>query len=440
MTDATSLHSKRILYVNHYAGGPAYGMEYRTFYLAREWVRVGHAVRVCAASFSHLRSKQPERPSRLRGLLPWTTVEGGILHDWHPTHSYLGNGLSRFLTMFAFVAWMFIAATKYVRWRPHVVIASSTYPLDIFPCWFIARLSGAKLVFEVHDLWPLSPIELGGLSRWHPFILLMQLGEDFACRHSDKIVSILPKTSEHLRGRGMLEDKFYHVPNGVALEEWSAHEQLPEVHQCLLTHLREEGVFIVGYAGSHGLSNCIDTLVGAAAGLRDDPKVAFVLVGSGPEKARLESEARAKGLGNVHFLPSLKKEQIPALLTSFDVAWIASSRSPLYRFGVSPNKVFDYMMAKRPIIQSIKAGNDLVQEASCGLSIEPEDEQALVRAILKMKSADSDVLRGFGENGYRFVQERHTYANLARSFMTCLETTQTEGREERYGLRTGTPQ
>ena len=159
-----------ILYINHYAGGPALGMEFRPYHLAREWVRAGHRVRVVGATFSHLRHVQPAAGD---------ACIDGIDHRWLPTPSYQGNGLGRVWNIACFLARLRLQAGQLLRaCRPDLVIASSTYPMDIWVARHIARRAGAQLVHEVHDLWPLSPIELSGMSPRHPFIRLCQAAED----------------------------------------------------------------------------------------------------------------------------------------------------------------------------------------------------------------------------------------------------------------------
>ncbi|MEX2080953.1 MAG: glycosyltransferase, partial [Dehalococcoidia bacterium] len=157
-----------ILLINHYAGSPRHGMEFRPWYLAHEWQAQGHRVHVVAASASHVRSSQPATTANRTSELV-----DGVPYTWFRTPGYHGNGFRRVLNMLAFVLQL-LWASRWLRRAaaPDVVIASSTYPLDIFPAWYIARRSGARLVFEVHDLWPLSPVQLGGVPRWHPYILL----------------------------------------------------------------------------------------------------------------------------------------------------------------------------------------------------------------------------------------------------------------------------
>ena len=99
-----------ILYLNHYAGSPALGMEYRPYYLAREWVRAGHAVTMVAASFSHVRARQPQRDGAPL-VAPMSESVDGIIYRWFPTPAYQGNGLGRVKNIWAFLRQVW-AATR----------------------------------------------------------------------------------------------------------------------------------------------------------------------------------------------------------------------------------------------------------------------------------------------------------------------------------------
>jgi glycosyltransferase involved in cell wall biosynthesis len=305
--------------------------------------------------------------------------------------------------------------------QPDVVIASSTYPLDIWPAHRIARLAGARLLFELHDLWPLSPMELGGYSRWHPFIMLLQAAENHACRHADAIVSILPKVREHLQSHGMAPHKLHIVPNGADPAEW-LHDApgpgLPPQVDDALAAARAGADCIVGYAGTHGLANALDNLLDAASLLRGK-RIAFVLAGGGPEKRRLQARAEAMALSKVHFLDPVPKHQVPALLRRFDLAYIGWQRQPLYRFGIAPNKLIDYMMAARPVLHAVEAGNDPVAEAGCGLTLAPEDPHALAAAILRMAGKPAAEREAMGLRGQRYALDNLTYPVLGQRFLTA---------------------
>jgi glycosyltransferase involved in cell wall biosynthesis len=410
-----------ILLINHYAGSVRHGMEYRPYYLAREWVRQGHRVTIVAASASHVRTQAPQMGRRTRTL---ETIDG-IDYIWLATPAYHGNGAARVRNMGAFLWRLWRAgAALAASLRPDAVIASSTYPLDIWPARRIARLAGARLLFEVHDLWPLSPMELGGYSPRHPFIMLLQAAENFACRHADAVVSILPRVRAHLEAHGMAPHKLHVVPNGVDPAEWDGvPAPLPARLEAFVDGLRRRGRFVVGYAGTHGLANALDTLLDAAACLRTrapDAAVDIVLVGAGPEKPALMQRARLLGLDNVHFFDPVAKHQVPALLRRFDLAYIGWRRQALYRFGISPNKLIDYMMAGCPVLHAVDAGNDPVMEAACGLTVAPEDPQAVADGVLALQALGPEARAALGRHGRAFALANHTYPVLGRRFLTAL--------------------
>ena len=406
-----------ILLINHYAGSPRHGMEYRAYYLAREWVRLGHQVQIVASAQSHVRAKQPE----LAGKDRLDETIDGVHYTWFKTPLYSGNGIGRVRNMASFVNRLYREGKQLAQsFKPDVVIASSTYPMDIWPAHRIAKIANAKLVFEVHDLWPLSPMELGGMSKWHPFIMLVQAAEDYAYRHADVVVSMLPKVREYMESHGMAPHKLNIVPNGIDPAEWETEgPPLQGSAQEVLSDLKSKGLSIIGYAGAHGVANALDTILDAAKLMTGD-NVVFVLVGGGPEKSALQQRAKVEGLQNVCFIDPVKKEQIPALLQWFDVAYIGLQRQPLFRFGIAPNKLMDYMMAGRLVLHSVDAGNDPVGEASCGLTVRPEDPQAVAQGIRSLLDLSEDGRKTMGQRGRAFIMVNHTYPVLAQRFLKIM--------------------
>lgn len=406
-----------ILLVNHYAGGDTLGMEYRPNLMARQWARRGHRVTVVAGSYSHLRRSQPSVVASGQ-----EDVVDGVPYLWIRTPRYTCNGLRRAMSMFCFVAGVLrLRAVLSAKADSGVVIASSTYPLDAFCCDRIASKASASRVYEVHDLWPLSPMELGGMSRWHPFVLVMQAAENFAYRRSQLVVSMLPKALPHMCQHGMDPDKFLYVPNGVSEDEWQTlATPLPEVHRQSLEALHTQRRFVIGYAGAHGLANALATLLETAELLREEG-IAFTLVGEGPEKEALQSKARQSGLSNLLFLPAVPRGCIPALLARFDACYIGLKRSSIFRFGVSPNKLLDYMMAGRPVIQAIDAGNDLVCESGCGMTTAPEEPAALANAVRALQAMSTDRREIMGGRGREYVKTHHSYGVLSDRFLTGMQ-------------------
>ena len=426
-----------ILYLNHYAGGPDWGMEFRPWSLAREWARLGHRVDIVAASFSHVRAKQPQASqldaSVLAGSMGVSSRENVRWH-WYTASEYAGNGVGRVRNIAQFlgrVAWQAKAIAR--QTRPDVVIASSTYPMDI---WVAARIAhfarreGARglLVHEVHDLWPLSPIELSGMSPSHPFIRLCQAGEDWACRHADRVVSMLPNVADHLRAHGLAEGKLHIVGNGISPEDWDAAQVQPLRADIAehLAQLRAQGACVVGYAGSHGTPNAMAYLLQAAKLLQDtgpapgDVPLAFVLVGDGHDKAALQAQANSLGLQHLRFFDPVPKAQVPAFLAQVDVAYIGWQDVPIYRFGIAPNKLFDYMMAGKPVLHSVAAANDPVALSACGLTVAPADPAAIAAGLRQLANMPVPERVAMGECGRPYVLAHHTWPVLAQRFVDAL--------------------
>jgi glycosyltransferase involved in cell wall biosynthesis len=406
-----------ILLINHYAGSDQMGMEYRPFYLAREWAARGHDVTVIAADVSHLRRRGPVIRRDLQ-----TTQEDGVCFRWLRTNDYAGNGAARVLNMMSFAGKLWLHALHIAReQQPALVICSSTYPLDIYAGVRIARQVGARLVFEVHDLWPLTPVLLGGHSPAHPFIRLLQHAEDLAYRRADCVVSILPHTRDYMVGRGMDPGKFVHIPNGVPISRLSSGDAgaLPQEVRDVIARERRHGRFLVGYAGSLNMAHGVETLMEAGRILAHSG-VAFLVVGDGAKAADLRRRFAETGQDNFHLLGLLPKQGVPRFLDEMDALAVSWPRSPLYRYGVSPNKIFDYMLAAKPIVQAGDLSNDLVGDAGCGVTVPAEDAAAVAAAVLRLSRLPAAERRRLGENGRRFVMEHHDYQRLADAFLDAV--------------------
>lgn len=405
-----------ILLINHYAGSPDMGMEFRPYYLAREWVKMGHHVRIAAGDYSHLRLKNPvvHRDFQREDI-------DGIDYYWLRTGDYKGNGLRRAFTMFRFVGKLWLKAGIIARkWKPDVVIASSTYPLDTYAAQRIARMSGARLIHEVHDMWPITLIELGGMTRRHPFVFLTQKAENSFCRHSDYVVSLLPKAKDYFIRHGMKDEKFRAISNGIVTEEWENAEPLPENHRATFDQLKQSGKFIICYFGSHTNAYALSFLIKAVQKLKND-KISVVFVGSGNQKTELETLSQ-KGKGtNFVFLPPVPKHSVPELLKLADALYVGALRNDMFRFGICMNKLYDSMMAGKPIIYAVEAPNNYISEFNCGISVAAENVEALKEGILELYQLPEEDRMQMGRNGRKSVMQHFTYKKLAEEFAALFE-------------------
>jgi glycosyltransferase involved in cell wall biosynthesis len=407
-----------ILIINHYAGNPNLGMEFRPYYLSKEWLKSGHNVSIIASNYSHLRTNQPVTDKDLT-----EEIVEGIRYIWIATPRYSASVIKRFINILVFVLKLFWYKTRLIKLiKPDVVIASSTYPLDIYPAYYYAKKNKAKLCFELHDMWPLSPMIIGGYSKYHPFIWLMQKAENFACRKVDCYVSMLGNVEEYLAEHGLEKSKFIHIPNGFNSDERKFGKiELPENYSILLDKLRNENKVIVGYAGGHSPSNALDSLIDAASLLRENDKIVFVLVGTGPSKDALINKVKKMQLDNVIFLPPVIKQSVPSLVDKFDMVFIGGIRSELHKYGTSPNKITEYILAEKPVIFSIDEPNSLIEKVGCGYRVPAEDAKSIADAIYKMSTISSSERKEMGIRGSEYAIKNLNYEVLAEKFIQSIE-------------------
>ena len=405
-----------IMIINHYAGSDYYGMEFRPYYMAKEWIKLGHSVTIVSASYSHLRKNNPDVQKDLQ-----EEIIDGIKYVWIKVPKYNGNGVGRIINIATFIFKLRIYYKKIVgRYNPNAVVASSTYPLDIYPASRIARKSGAKLCFEIHDLWPLTPMEIGGYSKNNPVIVMLQRAEDFAYKNSDIVVSILPCADKHIKNRGFETANYVHIPNGVIVNDISENNAPHEQQIDILDDLKKQGYTLVGYTGNHSPANALDSFVDAAK-LCDNRKVKFILVGSGNAKDELIKYVENNKIENVVFLKPVRKENMSKVLEKLDIAYIGLKKEKLFSYGVSPNKLYDYMMAKKVIIYSVEAGNDPVKEADCGITVTAENPQEISKAVNTLLKLSKEERYKMGHNGYEYVIKNHEYSYLAKMFEEALK-------------------
>ena len=403
-----------IVFVMHYAGSPKYGMAYRPHYLAREWVKQGHQVTMVAASFTHLRLEQPDVRSDLQ-----TEDIDGINYLWIKTPEYRSTP-SRVVNIYVFVKKLKKYAKKVAdEYKPDLVIASSCYPFDIYPCKIIAKYAGAKLCFEVHDLWPLTPMLVGGYSKWNPYIMLMQKAENVAYSSADFVNSLLWNSEKHALKHGMKPGRFQCVPNGYLKEEWKEINTniIPQEHLNEFKRLHEEGKLIVGYAGSYAPAQFLEVLLSAAKQLLTNPKIHIVFVGKGPKYDDYMEMVKRDNLSNVSILPAVGKSLVPNIVDNFDVCYMGGGHSLLHQYGTSYNKEIDYMLAGKPIVKAVDEPGSLVERINCGILTEAENPKQVADAINKLAGMSSEELAEMGKRGKKYAEENLEWGILAKKFL-----------------------
>lgn len=390
------------------------GMEFRPYYFANEWVKMGHSVSIIGASFSHLRRRNPVVNKSFI-----CEIIDGIKYYWIKTNNYKSNGLRRAYTMGQFILKLMFYSKKIVNvMDPDVVICSSTYPLDTYVGQRIKKISNKNvlIVHEVHDMWPLSPIEMGGMSPNNPFIKVMQKAEDSFCKNSDIVVSLLPAAREYFVEHGMDYSKYEVVMNGVALEDWEFPEELPKPLINHFLEVRESGKLSICFCGSIHKSYAIEPLIDAIGKIDN---VYLTLIGPGLDKDELKKKS-LKYKDRVKFFDPIPKRCIPKVFEYIDVSYVASLHYSIDRFGICMNKLFDSMMGGRPILYGVEAPNNYITEYDCGIFVDIEKEDSIIEGIKKIIALNEDERNCMGANGKNAVLKYYNYNMLAEKFINLL--------------------
>jgi glycosyltransferase involved in cell wall biosynthesis len=262
---------------------------------------------------------------------------------------------------------------------------------------------------------------IGDYSKYHPYIYVLQMAENYAYKHSDIVVSLLGNAKEYMVNHGLDPNKFVHIPNGFDREEFERmQEDVPFEHFKIISNLKTDGNILVGYAGGHAPSNAMHVIVDTAKMFKENSRVFFISVGNGPSKNELQ--LKAKNLKNILFLPPVSKQAIPKLLKLFDILYVGFVKSEIHKHGISPNKLIDYLLAAKPIILSADVKNEVVDMCNCGIVVPAEDPIAVYDAIKNIISMSDNLRSEMGERGKRFVFQNFDYQNLAAVFINKIET------------------
>ncbi len=289
------------------------------------------------------------------------------------------------------------------------VLFSTTTPLTAgIPGIFARWLRGKPFVFEVRDLWPELPKEMGVIKN--PIILwLMSLLEWSSYRSAHRCIGLSPGIVEGIKKRGVSEDKITMVPNGCDLSIFTQPSEpwRPD-------GVAEEDLMAI-FTGTHGMANGLDAVLSAAIELqsrgRDDIKL--VLVGQGKLKSQLEAKAQELKLKNVIFHPPVNKKKLAGLMASADVGMQILANVPAFYYGTSPNKFFDYISASLPVINNYPGWlASMIEDLHCGFAVEPENPKAFANA-LEQAADDRLALVTMGKAARRLAESQFDRQVLA---------------------------
>lgn len=365
-----------------------------------------------AASVEHLSGRQRLREGenfRMETL-------GDVAFLWLRTAGYKGNGGARMRNMLEYsVRALFPSSTRSLP-RPDVVVGSSVHPFAAVAGALLAVRFSVPFVFEVRDLWPQTLIDMGRINKRGLTAWAMRVIEKWLYRRADRIVTLLPKASDYIARYGVAKEKVVWIPNGVDVST------LPDFGP-------DQGggndVFTLMYIGSHGQANGLETLLHAMKRLQDELGplgVRLRMIGDGPAKPALQDLAVELGLKNVSFEVPVPKERVATLAGEADAFVLMVLDKPdLYRYGISMNKIYDYLAGRRPILLASAAVNNPIEDAGAGLTVPPEDPAALVGAVKELMTLPQSELKRMGNAGRHYVEQHGDFRMLAGKLAGVLD-------------------
>jgi len=405
-------------YVHPYAGGPGVGRFHRGYILARLLADHGIDLHIVTSNHHH----QLEREARAPGS---KEIIDGVTFVFLGVPAYEGSGPRRLLNMVTFGT----AFRRYLRQAdvksPVTIVYSSPHLFGADIIGRICRKRRIRFILEVRDLWPLSVEQLFHSPAKLPFLHWLKSIEQAAYRRAKYVVSLLPDTRDYMVDQGMRSMKWRHIPNGVFESPSNEKEAVLQTQEYkdaleqLVEIPRRKGRRVLLYTGQLGKPNNMALLLRAMQCMPSSAlaRLSVGIIGRGSERESLVQDA--KGLP-VLFHDYVSKATAHALTAKADGCFVAIAESDIYRYGISVNKIYDYMLVARPIIAAYSASNDPVIEAGAGWNVSDYSPDKLAKSITTWLELGSDELARIGNRGREWVLANHDYRELANLYLPLL--------------------
>ncbi len=334
----------------------------------------------------------------------------------HRTRIYVSKSKSiiqRLLNYFSFVWLSYWYGRKMKESFDYILCESPPLFLGI-SARLLCKVKKARLIFNVSDLWPESAEKLGLVTNKF-FLWAATILEEYLYRKSFLITGQTQGIVKDISGR-FPQKNVYWLPNGVDLKLFSGNfESKWRSDQGI-----SKEAFLLVYAGILGHAQGLNLIIKAADKLRNNSRIHFLIMGSGPLREELIAEAERLELKNITFHAVVKKGEMPAILSTCDASIIPLKKLDLFK-GAIPSKIFEVLAMKKPILLGVEgeAKEIFIDRGNAGIYFTPENVEELLAAILKL-SQNPELCKQLGANGYAFVEEHFTRDMIANKFLDYL--------------------
>jgi len=387
----------------------------RHYDLGKELVKKGYDVTIIASSFHY--SKHTEMKLSKGERWKIESVDG-VRFVWIKTIGYSGNNWRRIANMLSYtIRSYFLGINKlnHLIPKPDIVIGSSVHLFAVLSAYYIARHYHARFIMEVRDLWPQTLVDMGALNPKSLMARTMYALEKFLYGKAEKIITLLPSASDYITKCGVSKENVVWIPNCVDIARFN-NTKIPKANV--------NGEFKVLYLGAHGQANNLDAVIDAAKIVQNKgfKNIQFILVGHGTEKPRLIKRKQEMNLEIIEFREPIPKTEVPAYIELFDVCLFTLLDVDIYKYGISFNKVFDYLASGKPVIMAGNPINSIIEEANCGISVQPNNPDALANAVIELARLSSEERENMGQKGREYVEKLYDTRIIANKLIECIES------------------
>lgn len=392
----------KILYIHQYFKTPAEPGGTRSYWIAKELIKEGHQVTMLTTS------------STIKDKILRKNIEGiDVIYLKVPYNQNMGI----FARLVSFMKFMLKSTLQSLRLKKvDLVIATST-PLTIgFPALVLKKFRNTPYIFEVRDLWPEVPIQMGALKN-SLLIKLANWFEKFIYENASHIVALSPGMADGIHRKHIPVSKISMIPNMAKIKDFWPREK---DYDLMLQLGLSKDSFKVIHFGALGLANGAMSIIESAKFLNDTINIEFIFIGGGSTEDELIKECQKNSLKNVHFLGSFPMSKTSDIVNLCDVSIVSFKDLPIL-YTNSPNKLFDSLSAGKPIIVN-SAGwtKEMVEKNNCGFYVNPNRPEELVSKI-KLLQADNELVKKMGQNSRMLAEKEYDKGILCNRYVNLIE-------------------
>lgn len=412
---------KNIWIMNHYATDNYYNLGGRHYWFAKYFKNKGYNVTIFCANTRH-NSTDKINVSKNKYV---ERVINGITFVFVKSHSYSSNNHHRILNMITFSKRLVKVSEEYRKryGQPDVILASSVHPLTLLAGLKVAKKWSVRCLVEIRDLWPESIVAYGIMKESNPLVKWMYQVEKKIYQKADSIIMTWPGGYEYIKDKKWVntipEDKVTYISNGIILEDFLKNAQLFNLDdKDLLTD--EYKVFV--YTGSIRKVNNLSILVDVANIIEknySNEKIKILIYGDGDEKTKLLEKVEKLKINNIIFKDKVHKKLIPFILQNSYGNILHNSSTRLDKYGQSQNKLFEYLAAGKPIVQTYRTGYSVIEENNCGICVHKQEPEEIAKAIVNLAQDEKLALQQ-GENA-SIIAKQYDFELLTNKLINLIE-------------------